>query len=58
LGPDTGPVTHNNNNIFNINTINYIKNNNNIFDTNNTIFNINTYNYNENNNIYNTNINI
>jgi hypothetical protein len=28
-GPDTGPITHNNN-IFNINTINYNKNNNNI----------------------------
>jgi hypothetical protein len=56
IGSSVGPITHNNN-IFNINTINYKKNNK-ICNTNNTIFNINTFNYIKNNNIYNTNNNI
>jgi hypothetical protein len=56
IGSSVGLITHNNN-IFNINTINYNKNNN-ICNTNNTIFNINIFNYIENNNIYNTNNNI
>ena len=47
-------IYNTNNIIFNINTINYSKNNN-IYKTNNTIFYINTFNYSKNNIIYNMN---
>jgi len=50
-------IYNTNNTIFNINTINYNKNDN-IYNKNNTIFYINTFNYNKNNNIYNTNSSI